>query len=432
MGVLDFLFEGTPPASVTTYGGSTTSIPKWLSDYTQGVIARGNAVAGEGYQAYGGPRIADFSPTQQQGFDLTRQNVGSYQPGMDMARSFEEQAGNTSTLGAAQPYLDRAGRSFNEARDEYMNPYIDDVVKKAELDARRSYDEVFAPKIQNQFTAAGQYGSTAHMREAARAARELTEGLQTSSQQARAGAYDEAGKLFGADATRQAGLGETAGQLSIADAGIKSQAGRDLSALAQQQHELGAADATAIGAVGQQERALDQANLDLAHKDFEEQRDYPREQVDWMSNLVKNVPYDQSTTHTNTGPMANLDYGPSGGESIASLLATIKGMGTGANGDFAWGNILGGGGGGTHVDPSSIPNNFPDLPGQAPPIDIPMSHGGYVYADGGRVDTGAIDEMLAQLRARSSMPPRPLGLNELAEFARGGRARRPQYRAGGY
>lgn len=430
MSVLDFLFEGTPPPSVTTHGSTTSSIPQWLSDYSRGLVARGNAIAGEGYQAYGGPRIADFSPTQQEGFDLTRQNVGSYQPGMDMARSFEEQAGGTSTLGAAQPYLDRAGRSFTEARDEYMNPYIDDVVKKSELDARRLYDEKFAPAIQNQFTSAGQYGSTAHMREAARAARELTEGLQTSSQAARAGAYTTAGNLFGADATRFGALGETAGRMAGADAELQGQAGRDLAALAEQQHTLGGKDATALGAIGQQERALDQANLDLAHQDFEAQRDYPRDQVDWMNNLIKDVPHDTSTTNSNTAPLPGSSYGPSAGASIGSLLGTIKGMGTDDSGDFDWRNILGGGGGSTTTPAGGGWNgSLDDYIGGG---GWTGSEGGPVrFADGGSVDTGAIDEMLAQLRARSGMPSRPLGLNELAAFARGGRARR-RSNFGGY
>ena len=58
MAVLDFLFEGKPPKAVTTYGQTVTDVPKWLSDYTQGLIARANAIAAEPYQAYGGPRIA--------------------------------------------------------------------------------------------------------------------------------------------------------------------------------------------------------------------------------------------------------------------------------------------------------------------------------------------------------------------------------------
>ena len=58
----DFLFEGRPPKSVTTYGQTIKDVPKWLSDYTQGLIARANQAAAEPYIPYGGPRIAPFTP----------------------------------------------------------------------------------------------------------------------------------------------------------------------------------------------------------------------------------------------------------------------------------------------------------------------------------------------------------------------------------
>ena len=45
--VTDFLFEGKPPKSVTTYGQTIENVPKWMSDYTQGLIARANAAAAE-------------------------------------------------------------------------------------------------------------------------------------------------------------------------------------------------------------------------------------------------------------------------------------------------------------------------------------------------------------------------------------------------
>ena len=59
MSVADFLFEGKPPPAVTSYGQSVEGMPKWLSDFTQGIAARANAIAAEPYQPYGGPRIGD-------------------------------------------------------------------------------------------------------------------------------------------------------------------------------------------------------------------------------------------------------------------------------------------------------------------------------------------------------------------------------------
>jgi len=392
MGVLDFLFEGKPPPSVTTYGSSTESMPKWMSDYLQGTVARANSIAGEGYQTYGGPRIADFTEGQQQGFDLTRQNVGSYKPGMDLARSFEEQAGETDSLGAASPYISRASQSFPEARAAYMDPYVDDVISRAELDASRFYDEKLKPGLQNQFTAAGQYGSTAHMREANRASRDLTEGLQSTSLAARSKGFETAGSLFGADANRQGQLASTVGNLAGQDAAIRGQAGRDLGALTQAEYGLGTADAAAIGAIGDKQQGLDQANLDLAYGDFEEQRDYPRQQVDWLNSVLRGMPYDTTKTSTEKGPLAGSQYGPSNASTILSLISAVKGMGTGEDGGFDWGNIFSGGGG---------PDGTFESGGGGTDWG-----GGAGWRDGGRVNTESLDEMMAHLRSKRRLPTR--------------------------
>lgn len=382
MGVLDFLFEGKPPPSVTTYGSTTESIPKWLSDYTQGVISRANSVAGEGYQTYGGPRIADFNQSQRDSFNLTRQNVGSYRPGMDLARSFEEQAGDTDLIGAASPHISRAAQTFPEARAAYMDPYTDDVINRAELDATRFYDEKLKPSLQNQFTSAGQYGSTAHMREANRAARDLTEGLQSTSLAARSDGFRTAGDLFGADASRAGALASTVGNLAGQEAAIKGQAGRDLANLSEAEYRLGSADAAALNAVGAQEQGMDQANLDLAYQDFTQQRDYPRQQLDWLNSLIHGMPYDTTTNTTGKGPLAGASYQPSNFSTIMSAISAIKGMGTGDDGEFDWGNIFGGGGDGGWGGSG------------------PTWGGTEGWAEGGRVKTESIDQMLAQLRAK--------------------------------
>lgn len=398
MGVLDFLFEGKPPPSVSTYGSTTESMPKWMSDYLQGTVARANSIAGEGYQTYGGPRIADFNDTQQQGFDLTRTNVGSYKPGMDLAKSFEEQAGGADTLGAASPYIGRASQSFPEARSAYMDPYVDDVINKSELDASRFYNEKIQPSLNNQFTAAGQYGSSAHMREADRAARDLTEGLQTNSLAARSHGYETAGNLFGADANRQGQLATTVGNLAGQDAAIKGQAGRDLGTLTQAQYGMGAADSAALGAIGSQEQGMDQANLDLGYSDFQAQRDYPRQQVDWLNGILRGLPHDTTTNTTAKAPLAGAKYGPSDASSILGLISAVKGMGTGDDGSFDWGNIFGGGGGGGDTSGTGG-------------IDW---GGGAGWRDGGRVNTASLDEMMAHLRAKSRLPTREewLGIPE--------------------
>jgi hypothetical protein len=38
MSLSDFLFQGSPPPSVTTYGSSSASMPAWFEDYQKGIL----------------------------------------------------------------------------------------------------------------------------------------------------------------------------------------------------------------------------------------------------------------------------------------------------------------------------------------------------------------------------------------------------------
>jgi hypothetical protein len=108
MGVLDFLFQGSPPASVTTYGETTSNVPTWYSDYTQGLISKANSIAAEPYQPYGQPRIAGFDPAQTAAYNQTMGLQGQYQPFLDKSSNAIYNAGEGSSLQAAQPYINQA------------------------------------------------------------------------------------------------------------------------------------------------------------------------------------------------------------------------------------------------------------------------------------------------------------------------------------
>ena len=212
MSVVDFLFEGRPPKSVTTYGQTVENIPKWLSDYTQGLIARANAAAAEPYIPYGGPRIAGFTPQQQAAYGLAEETVGAYQPYLEAG------------LGA----ITGAQRRFPEAVGEYMDPYIENVLGRQEELATRTLEEEFLPRLQRTFAGAGQYGSRegfGSMEDiGVRGVRDIQEGLERQRLAALSGAYGQAADIFGQEQQRGllagqmlGGLGEAAQQLGLRD-----------------------------------------------------------------------------------------------------------------------------------------------------------------------------------------------------------------------
>lgn len=108
MGILDFLFQGSPPSSVTTYGETTQDLPTWYSDYTQGLISRANAIAAEPYRAYNQPRIAGLDYGQQRAYEEAFGLAGQYQPTINAAIGLAQQGGQGSALQTAQPYFQEA------------------------------------------------------------------------------------------------------------------------------------------------------------------------------------------------------------------------------------------------------------------------------------------------------------------------------------
>lgn len=322
-GILGFLFDGKPPPSVTTYGTTSNNVPQWFSDYTQGILNQANAVAGQPYQSYEGPRIAGFSPEQEQAFALAEGNVGSYKPAlgeaMDMTKGVLGQV--APTIGTN---LATAGGTFTgDNVSRYMNPYIENVTKRSQELANRNFNETLLPQIKNMFTRAGQYGSTRMADTVGKAARDTSESLQSAADASLAQGFTTAGQMFGADASRAGTLAQLGVQSTL-------QGSKDLSALGETLSRLGLSDAATLEGIGQQRRGLTQQSLDLAKSDFDAQRDYPKTQTDWLSNIIRGIPNNavpSSTTRSETGPyQGDMQQGLVG--SLGSLLSLWKAINT--------------------------------------------------------------------------------------------------------
>jgi hypothetical protein len=312
MGVLDFLFEGKPPASVTTYGTTTENMPRWLSDYTQGLINRANAVAAEPYQQYGGPRLASPGSDVTSGYDVAR---GTVEPAQ---AAFQQLMQSPGALAAAQPYIGQAAQTFPGQAQAYMNPYIENVVNRSTTLANRALTEKFLPALAGTFGSRGQDArSSAYRRAADRGVRDITEGLQEQAASQLASGYNTAAQTFGQDASRLAGLAGTVGNLS----------GRDLAdraTLAAAQQQSGLTSAAALDAIGRAQQGEEQRSLDLAYQNFAEQRDYPRSTIDWMSSVIRGMPYNSQTATTSQGPPTVMS--PSPIAQIGSLATGIGGI----------------------------------------------------------------------------------------------------------
>ena len=229
-------------------------------------------------------QLAGLSEGQQQAISSALSGVGAYQPFLQQA-----QAGLTGAMQTAAG----AGMDPN-AYKEYMDPYLEDVVQRAQADIGRQ------GQIQEQQAAAQAVGSGAFG--GSRSAVLQGEiGRNTLEQQARTGerlrsaGFTQASKLAQDAASQQLRQAQLAGGLSQGIAGLgqlgQRMAGQDINTL--------------LGIGGLQQGQAQQA-LNVAQQNALAQQQLPFQQLGFLGDIFKGVPALQQTTSQQYTPPPNL------------------------------------------------------------------------------------------------------------------------------
>ncbi len=325
MGMPDFLFEGQAPANVSTTTKTVNDLPDWYQEYTRGLIGKANAIAAEGYQKYPlGPRIAQFQPNQQKAFAMTENVASAYKPYMQQAQGALQSAASGSSLDAANPYFQQASMRVPQGISSYMNPYTNEVVDRIGALSQRQLKENIMPAIQNQFIAGGTFGGSRSGEALGRATRDLGESTMAQQTQALQQGYAQAAQQMQADQARLAQLGQTAGALTQADLARRLQAGEQFGRLGALEQSLGLSGAAALESVGATQQQQIQRNLDLAQQDWLQQKDYERDQIAFLNNVIRGIQLPTRQYQERFGP-ADV-YQPSPLSQIAQGAATVLGI----------------------------------------------------------------------------------------------------------
>jgi hypothetical protein len=340
MALSDFLSNGQPPKDSTfTSTTSQTVLPDWYTNYAMQILANQNAVSAQPYTAYQGPRVADFTQAQQQGFGMTGQAATAYQPGLSQAQQTTTAAGAApGGLATAQPYLQQAGQTGVANIGEYMNPYTDAVVDRIGQLGQRNLTENLLPQVEGRYIAAGQLGfggregaqgtPSGMMTDTARALRDTQEATLAAQSQALQSGYGQALGASQTDLSRMAGLAGTAGGFATDDIGQQLQVGQQQANLGALSQQLGLTGANAVTGVGAQQQALNQQNLNVAYQDFLKQQGYPQEQINAMLNTMQGVQGAVPTATTEEG-LVPLGYSKPGTTAkIIGGLSAAAGIGS--------------------------------------------------------------------------------------------------------
>ena len=314
-----FMAEGKaiPAGSALSDITKQTVLPEWYSNYAKDILANQKVASARSFQEYVDtsgkpiPRVADFSPDQQAGFQATRDAASSFRPelgtastktqdifgrsAVSAAQPFFGQAAGMSGLGAAQPffnqatgmsgmtaaeprlqqgagmiagssnalglemaqpYLGAAGQSAATTVGQYMNPYTENVVNRIGELGTRSLREQVLPGIEGEMIRAGQFGGTRQAELMGRAIRDATEGISAQG-------YGQAQQAAQTDLARQAQLASTAGGLGGAQQQALLGAGRGMADIGQTYGALTQAQQQLLTDVGKSSGALTQGQQQL-------------------------------------------------------------------------------------------------------------------------------------------------------------------------
>jgi hypothetical protein len=247
--------------------GSESSLSSWAGPYVTEMLGRGQALASQPYQAYMGPLSAGQSAAQQAAFSgIAGLAVPTDQMGAFNPQSFTQQ-------GVAQ---------------QYMSPYIQAAMEPQIAEARRQA-EIQRMQDASRLTRAGAYGGSRQAIMESELNRNLLRNVADITGTGYQQAFTQGQQQFNTEQQQQRAAQELANTYG-------------LQALARQA-ELGA-----------QERAITSEGMMADRAQFEEERDFPYKQTQYMQSLLQGL------------PLAAQSYTYAEPSKLSTILGTLGGI----------------------------------------------------------------------------------------------------------
>lgn len=261
------IFGGGGDSGGTQTVNNVTKLPAYIEQGGENLFNQAKGVAGQPYQPYTLPRIADFSANQKQAIYNASENAGSYEGALgDASNLVKSSAAPTTDMDLSA----------------YMNPYAENVLGTAQRKLEEGYQKDLND-LDAKAVAAGALGSDREGIVQGELARDKNQAVGDLYLQGMSNAYDNALTAYNADR----------------DAAYR--AGGGLSSIETTRSNLRGDDMGNLLTTGELARSLPQSSLDLAYQDFQQQQQDPYEELNWLSGILSAQPYSKQTTQTSTG-----------------------------------------------------------------------------------------------------------------------------------
>lgn len=245
----------------SSYTGTESSLSNWAGDYVTNMLGKGRALAEEGYNAYTGPLTAGTSELQDEAF--------SGIAGLNLP---------TDQMGAAG-YTPQA--FTGDAVSQYMNPYLMQSLQP-QIDEARRQSEIDRISNAGRMTRAGSFGGSRQAVLDAQNQEAMQRNIAGITGQGYADAYRSAVDQFNVEQDR----------------GMTAQ---------DRINEYGFTGLGALTDAGQLQRDVTSEGIAADRAQFEEERDYPFKQVQYMQSLLQGLPIEaQSYNYAQPSALSEL------------------------------------------------------------------------------------------------------------------------------
>jgi hypothetical protein len=363
-----------------------STLPEYAKPYYTSMMDRAQAESTRPYQPYQGQRTASQTAQTTAGLNMGQNYAQSGTPGLDNAQSLAGMVGqqamdlqNYQAGGVDNTYKGNytpgtftadqvtSGTFGQQQADQYMSPYMADVTSASQAEAaRNAAQEQAAIKAQQGVT--GAFGGSRGAVQQQIAANAAQQRIADIGVQGRQAAYENAQQQYERDRaagmTAQqanqkanldaAGMGESSRQFAegatqkAAEMGMTAQqqteqlrqsgkqlgiqglqiAGTTAGQLADFQKmsdDMTLSRMQAMLGVGQSMEDRSQKDLDMAYQDFQNQQNWPRSNLSFLSSMLASQPTGTNNTTTATTPSNPI----AGAAGTAIGLNALYGLGRG-------------------------------------------------------------------------------------------------------
>tara|TARA_R110000823_G_scaffold9745_1_gene33744 strand:+ start:1371 stop:2288 length:918 start_codon:yes stop_codon:yes gene_type:complete len=256
--------------------GGESSLSNWAGDYVTDMLGKGQALGNEGYNAYTGPLTADSSGLQDAAFEGLGGLANTFTTGMGTG-GYTPQEFTGANVG------------------QYMNPYLTQALQP-QIAAAQRQGEIDRINNASRMTQAGSFGGSRQAVAEAGLSRGLGANLANITGQGYRDAYDNATNQFNTAQDRR-----TTAQSNI--------------------NEYGISGLQSLADLGTTQRDIESEGITADRLQFEEERDFPYKQVQYMQSLLQGMPITaQSYSYAKPSELSELLASTGGIQKFIELL----------------------------------------------------------------------------------------------------------------